>query len=1083
MAISDTDRRLSEAYASGDLIIFAGPDVSRAAGLPCDAELAQKLLAEHEPGNREEIERLLAAGLPNVALDHLHRQLGGRFNRSVQSALDDLDQMAELPRAIARLRDGLCAVYTTNLDRLLERAFAGAWPNISSASDLGQRCCVIFKVRGTIQRPATWLLTERQLDDELLGSSPTREALRSAYAVRRMLFVGFDQRCPLLNKILQSVTTGRAQVPDHHIVLDSCDPTRRADLEGRGVAVIVGPAADVLGRLAGVQRVHSSPTLAVPSCPYPGLSPFDLDMRAVFFGRETEVSEATARLGCADENQHRRHWLSIEGPSGVGKSSFALAGVVPAIQRGFAPGTPQHWRLALMRPGKRPIATLAAATAMQFGLDPVLLETRIRTDPACFADELAQRLPPGQGFLLVIDQLEELFTESTRDERELLTLALARSIQLGALYLVTTMRSDFVSTLQHAAGPLAVLRNRSIFATHYELPAISRLGLRDAIMRPAALAGVSVSAELAEWILAEFDQEDSGRSRPSGEVANTGFSTTHPPEVRMPNSSLPLVAHAIWKLWERRKQGDLCIGDCDAIGGLDGALDASADETLAVFDAKERAFARDLLLELVNVERNAPDTRHSLSRTNAVDIAGGGALGERVVMQLSSPKAKSLPVIVVDSLGNVDLVHEALLRHWRVLGRWIAESRERLRWAPELRWRAREWDEAGQPWRHLPRGHDADNLLQVRAGNKAQRDYQRALRRARVRQVGLRIATMMLIGVLAATQLLAACARLRVSGDKSRSIEADRQALQNELTEQQYASELIAAGEIERAEQVLIGQHVRQLRLGNAKSPLIVENRRYLANLGGPLGHSCERRTEQFSELVGLAAEVHGSWSEKYGRALHDAAGDAADCEDYELARAYARRCLVVRILLRDPKLDSALLMSSGIEYESGSDLEGALVLAQRGLVVADDLETRAELDHMLACIRIRQADMLAGPQAFDLYKFALEDLALALDSNTTSARKTFFKLSEGYVHAKLGDHEAAIDAYEEALSQAESNFSGEQLRLHWQMYLLALCDDGQRGAAEHKLSRLRDKRPAEDQPIIDDLAQIVAETRLGDGL
>ena len=65
--------------------------------------------------------------------------------------------------------------------------------------------------------------------------------------------------------------------------------------------------------------------------PYKGLRPFTPDDAADFFGRDPEIAEVLDRLDEA-------HLVAVVGPSGSGKSSLVLAGVVPRLRdRGRAP--------------------------------------------------------------------------------------------------------------------------------------------------------------------------------------------------------------------------------------------------------------------------------------------------------------------------------------------------------------------------------------------------------------------------------------------------------------------------------------------------------------------------------------------------------------------------------------------------------------------------------------------------------------------------------------------------------------------------------------------------------------------------
>ena len=75
-----------------------------------------------------------------------------------------------------------------------------------------------------------------------------------------------------------------------------------------------------------------APELPDELCPYVGLDPFREATQAAFFGRERLVATLVEKL--ADSRL-----LVVSGPSGSGKSSVVLAGLLPALQRGALPGS------------------------------------------------------------------------------------------------------------------------------------------------------------------------------------------------------------------------------------------------------------------------------------------------------------------------------------------------------------------------------------------------------------------------------------------------------------------------------------------------------------------------------------------------------------------------------------------------------------------------------------------------------------------------------------------------------------------------------------------------------------------------
>src|SRR5439155_26621574 len=58
-------------------------------------------------------------------------------------------------------------------------------------------------------------------------------------------------------------------------------------------------------------------------------------------------------------------FLGVLGPSGSGKSSVVLAGLVPKLQAGTIEGS-ERWPLAILRPGNDPLKNLATEVVSRF---------------------------------------------------------------------------------------------------------------------------------------------------------------------------------------------------------------------------------------------------------------------------------------------------------------------------------------------------------------------------------------------------------------------------------------------------------------------------------------------------------------------------------------------------------------------------------------------------------------------------------------------------------------------------------------------------------------------------------------------
>lgn len=720
---------LLEAREFGELVICVGPELGRSAGLPSMAELARMLLADAEVNDPSLDSATLAAwiagGRVPEALESLERRMGARYQRVVERSLAELGRpLPALARAIAALETPLRAVFTTGLDRLLERAFADAWPSFSTVQgDLARRRKLIVKLCGTLEFPETWVLTRAAFEREFCERGTRYQLLAAACRAHCLLFVGFEPADAISERLLSAVesSAGGEQLPVHYLVVESCSPEERARLERRGILVITGGPMSLLTALADRSPTPRGSVHELPSCPYPGLQAFDQSLVAVFHGRRAEISAAASRLG-GPEGRHRR-WLAIDGSSGVGKSSFVHAGLIPALRRGFAEGTPTRWPVACLRPGRQPLRALttAVADALARGssIEPSLNQHDVQDLPSKVAELVRRQQSPGAALLLVIDQFEEVVTVADPTERLHFAAALALLLDQQLVYLVTTIRSDFTALISTALPALARLLNEQ--AARYTLAPISRVGLRAAISEPAAQLGVHFEAELVERIASDAEQH-LGRGRDDDDdVARTD------------DAALPLVAHVLRGLWDARAPEDLeiCFAKYEALGGVSGALSRSADALLARLDGQQRARARQLLLRMVNVD-DGRLTRRSLGRAEAVRLAGGGGEGERLLQLLSGGGGPRL--IVIRNEGTdalVDLVHEALLREWDTLCGWIAADRSQLARDEALARRTAAWIDQGRPWRSLPRGPERRELLRGRAHGRRepeQHEYQRSMR-------------------------------------------------------------------------------------------------------------------------------------------------------------------------------------------------------------------------------------------------------------------------------------------------------------------------------------------------------------------
>jgi len=326
-------------------------------------------------------------------------------------------------------------------------------------------------------------------------------------------------------------------------------------------------AAELLAALTPFLPGRRTLELPVDECPYAGLSSFQERDAGKFFGRNREIAAMMARI-------RDRPLMAVVGGSGVGKSSFVRAGVVPALKHSGEP-----WEALVLRPGRKPVEALAhviqpmiaAGTSGTAHLAGDVEEQRrlaetLRREPGHLGDVLRHRARrDGRRLLLFVDQLEELYTLAADPaERAAFTACLSAVADdpTSPLRVVISIRSDFLDR---------VTEDRRFFGELtqglFPLDPPSRDGLREAIASPAALAGFQIEPPIVEDMLAHL-------------AATPG--------------ALPLLQFAASRLWVARDQerGLLTHASYAAMGGVAGALAHHADRVLGDIGAERAPLIR-----------------------------------------------------------------------------------------------------------------------------------------------------------------------------------------------------------------------------------------------------------------------------------------------------------------------------------------------------------------------------------------------------------------------------------------------------------------------------------------------------------
>ena len=438
-----------------------------------------------------------------------------------------------------------------------------------------------------------------------------------------------------------------------------------------------------IGRDGAAQHAPTQPTFE-PRNPYKGLRPFTEADVADFFGCTRIVDELVEALRQALDSHAERpiRLLAVVGPSGSGKSSVVMAGLVPRLKNNVLPGSAEWLYLDPLRPGSHPIENLALALARRLDRSVASIHADLDDESARGLHTTASLLSRtrDQRVVIVLDQFEEIFTQTTDVEQrrqfiDLLNVAVTE--RAGPLLVVLTLRADFY---HHGLDYPELWPLLEAHACTIEPMALD--DLREVIEAPARLPDTQLTfeANLVGDMLFEV------RDRQRAVV-----------------SALPLLQFTLDQLFQSREGHRLTEGAYRSLGGVRGALAKHAEDTYASLPSDaHRQLARELFLRLIDLGSGEGEVTRRRLAVHELDLAEPEK--RRVIGQTAEIFVAARLLTISAEQGGTSMLevsHEALISAWDRLRRWSAENQ-----AEQLLQRA--LTQAAQDWQE--RAHDGDLL-------------------------------------------------------------------------------------------------------------------------------------------------------------------------------------------------------------------------------------------------------------------------------------------------------------------------------------------------------------------------------------
>ncbi|KAB8151628.1 hypothetical protein EZY14_017120 [Kordia sp. TARA_039_SRF] len=416
-----------------------------------------------------------------------------------------------------------------------------------------------------------------------------------------------------------------------------------------------------------------------------GLTDYEIKDANSYYGRDGEINLLVERI-----IKNSDPFLLLSGPSGVGKSSFLKAGILPRLQQ-------KNWPCLVMRPTSNPFVEFVRTLikSENFYMDavdkkPERLAYRYAKQysetPELFSKDILRSLHnrnKDSKVVLAVDQFEELLVDNILSEdkdNESKQMSVMQSeaykfiqalIHLvdsapERVVIIITIREDSRSVLWEQ--PWVKIANK-FNGFQYDIYEPSRNDLRKIIITSANEAKFRISNNLVTRLISDL------------EIGKLGYS-----------SALPILSLALEEVgisWAKEALKKEAYEKQFKLkhypSGLGTILETKIKQVIRDLHPEEREALPRLFMRFVSVNSMGRAIRTQVNRT--------AILGDDVLLVLIDVLINYR--LIVEHDQTCELVHDIIINAWSELKIWFQKHKDQLFEIKELYSKALFWKEQG----------------------------------------------------------------------------------------------------------------------------------------------------------------------------------------------------------------------------------------------------------------------------------------------------------------------------------------------------------------------------------------------------